>query len=269
MSTRILLSMEEDHLSDRLSEQIPVKRERNSSRRRNKQESGSGRQIKEKFVEERKQVPPLRPMNDVQAEYIKLIHTKALTIATGLPGTSKTFIPTVIACDKYRKGEIDKIYLTRPNISSSKSLGFFSGDVVQKMSNWLLPVLSVMYDRLTKPVVDIAIASGDIQFVPLEVIKGMSFGKNTFVICDEAEDLTVAEAKAVVTRQGGCTMVLAGDLEQSALEERSGLFWLKKLVDSNAGLEDVCGFVDFNRPSDIVRSEACKKWILAMRKENQ
>ena len=87
------------------------------------------------------------------------------------------------------------------------------------------------------------------------------------VLCDEAEDLTVVEAKSIVTRQGVGSMVLSGDLEQSALKEGSGLLWLKNMVEKNPLLEDTTGFVDFNRPSDIVRSEACKAWILAMRKE--
>lgn len=231
--------------------------------------SGEGRVVKQKFAEERKNVPPLKPMNDLQAEYIRLINTKSLIIATGFAGTSKSYIPTVMACDKWRAGDIDKIYLSRPAVSESKSVGFFKGSHIEKMSIWLLPILSTMYERLGKNVVDLAIASGDIAFIPLETIKGMSFGKSTFVIVDEAEDITIKEAKSIVTRQGGGTMVLAGDLEQAALNEKSGLAWLKKMVEKNACLEDTTGFVDFNRPSDIVRSDACKAWILAMRREEQ
>ena len=223
--------------------------------------------IKEKFQEERKQVPPLRPMNERQAEYIDLINTKSLVIATGLAGTSKSFIPTVMACDKWRKGEIDRIYLSRPATSESASLGMFKGTLQEKFSPWLLPVLSIMYDRLGRNVVDLAIASGDISFIPLETVKGMSFGKNTFVLVDESEDITIKEAKSLVTRQGGGTMVLSGDLEQSCLNESSGLAWLVKMVEKYPHLGDTTGFVDFNRPSDIVRSESCKAWILAMRKE--
>lgn len=242
------------------------KARRNSSTRASKVAAGEQKVIKDKFQEQR-QVPPLRPMNDRQADYINLINTKSLVIATGFAGTSKTYIPTVMACTKWRKGEIDKIYLSRPAVSESKSLGYFRGDEKQKLSLWLLPVLSTMYDQLGRNVVDLAIAAGDITFVPLETIKGLSFGKNTFVIVDEAEDVTAKEAKSIVTRQGGGTMVLCGDLEQSCLDERSGLAWLVKMVEKYPHLGDTTGFVDFNRPSDIVRSEACRAWILAMRKE--
>lgn len=224
--------------------------------------------IKAKFKEEREQsLTPLVPMNPLQAQYITFIQNKKLVIATGYPGTSKTYIPTVMACDMWRKGEINRICLTRPNVSNSKSLGYFSGSLVEKMTNWLLPVLDVMNQRLGKSVVEIAIKNGDISFIPLETIKGMSFGPNTFVICDEAEDISVCEAKSICTRQGGGKMVLAGDLEQSALNEKSGLLYLKNIVEKNPQLEKYTGFVDFNRPSDIVRSEECKAWIVAMRKD--
>lgn len=222
--------------------------------------------IKPKFMEERQaQLTPLVPMNPLQAQYIKFINEKKLIIATGYAGSSKSFIPTVIACDKWRKGEIERIFLTRPNISNSKSLGYFSGSLVEKMTNWLMPVLDIMHQRLGRNVVEIAIKNGDISFIPLETIKGMSFGKNTFVICDEAEDITINEARSIITRQGGCTMVLAGDIEQSALDEKSGLLFLKNVVEKNPDLEKYTGFVDFNRTSDIVRSPECKAWIIALK----
>lgn len=243
-----------------------VKTRKKRTTRADKVAHGGDRAIREKFIEERV-LPPLRPMNELQAKYIKLIQEKRLVVATGFAGTSKTYIPTVLACDAYRKGEISKIYLSRPAMSESKSLGYFAGDLVEKMSHWLLPVLTTMYERLGKDVVDIAIKGGDIRFIPLETIKGMSFGKGTFTIVEESEDLTVKEIKSVLTRQGGGTLVLAGDIEQSALNEKSGLRFIKEMSEKYPELEDVSGFVDFNRPSDIVRSDECKAWVLAMRKE--
>lgn len=247
-------------------EQYIGRERRGSAKRAVKQASGAPKVVKEKFQEERV-VPPLKPMNEKQAEYMRLISQKKLIVATGFAGTSKSFIPTVMACDAYRRGEIKKIYLTRPNISSSKSLGAFTGGVVEKMSNWLMPVLSIMHERLGREVVEIAIKAGDIVCIPLETIKGMSFGKDTFVIGEEAEDLTIDEIKSVLTRQGGCTMVLAGDIEQSALKEKSGLRFVQNMCKKYPELSDTTGFIDFNNVGDIVRSPECKAWIIAMRKE--
>lgn len=231
------------------------------------------KQVKEKFQQEREEkivTSPLRPMNHLQKEYIRLIREKDLVIATGLPGTSKTYIPTVMACDEYRAGKIESIYITRPAISNSKSLGYFGGDLVEKMSNWLGPVLMTMKERLGQGTLEIAIKRGDIAFIPFEVIKGYSL-KNCFVICDEAEDISAEEAKKFVTRLAeNCTAVLAGDLGQSELGERSGLRRLVELAQANPELEATTGWVDFNRPEEIVRSKLCRDWTMAFyRSENE
>lgn len=234
--------------------------------KRSDKRNDSSRIIKAKFAEERIQnLKPIKPMNPMQAQYMEYIQSKHLIIATGFAGSSKSFLPTAMACDMWRVGEIDKIYITRPAVSNSKSLGYFSGSLVDKMMNWLMPVLDIMYDRLGREVVEIAIKSGDITFVPLETIKGMSFSPRTFVIGEECEDLSIAEAKILVLRQGGGTMVLSGDIEQSALSEKSGLAYLKRVVESSPNLEKHVGFVDFNRTSDIVRSDQCREWIVALR----
>ena len=249
-------------------DEIPYsgKERRNTNKRSVKQASGCERTIKPKFEEER-ELPPLRPMNDKQARYMQLLTDKKLVVATGYAGTSKTYIPTVMACDAYRKGLINKIFLCRPAMSESKSLGYFAGDLETKAKHWLLPVLSIMYERLGKEVVEIAIRCGDIQFIPMETIKGMSFSKGTFVIVEECEDVTVKEAKSILTRQGGGTMVLAGDIGQSALNEKSGLKFIVDMLAKYPELEKTTGSIDFNDVEDIVRSKECKAWIVAMSKE--
>ena len=238
--------------------------------RRDKKSQKGGREIKEKFLEERERKinnSPLVPMNELQKDYIKSIQEKQVIIATGLAGTSKTYIPTIMACDQYLLGEINQIYITRPAISNSKSLGFWSGDLETKMSNWLGPVLTVMRERLGQGTLEVAIKNSDIQFVPFEVIKGYSFN-NAFVLCDEAEDITIEEAKKFVTRIGAnCTAVLAGDISQSELKDKSGLKKLVELAKDNPQLEHSTAWVDFNRPSDIVRSDTCREWILAFRRD--
>lgn len=247
-------------------QQVKVRKKRTT--RADKASAGQERAIREKFIEERV-LPPLRPLNDKQANYIQLISDKKLVVATGYAGTSKTYIPTVMACDAYRKGEINKIFLCRPAMSESKSLGYFGGDLVDKCKNWLLPVLFTMYERLGKDVVEIAIRCGDIQFIPMETIKGMSFGKGTFIIVDECEDVTVKEAKSILTRQGGGTMILAGDIGQSALNEKSGLKFIVDMIAKYPELEKTTGIIDFNDVDDIVRSKECKAWIVAMSKEEK
>ncbi len=119
--------------------------------RKQKVQEGGGRVIKEKFLQEREEAvksKPLVPMNDKQREYIRLIEEKPVVVATGYAGTSKSYIPAVIAADLYKLGQIDRIMLTRPAISNSQSLGFFKGSETEKLAVWLGAVLPIFKDRL-------------------------------------------------------------------------------------------------------------------------
>lgn len=231
-----------------------------------------GRVVKPKFVDAREDgrtqanTTPLKPRNEKQVAYIRSIMENPLTVATGFAGTAKTYIPTVMACDAYLKGEIDKIVFTRPNISNSKSLGMFKGSAIEKMEMWLMPVINILRDRLTTGGLETAIENGNIIFMPLEVVKGYSAEKCFFIV-DEGEDITIDEARKIVTRQGhGCKMVISGDVSQSELKERSGLKWIAHMTQKYSGL--AVGYVDFNHVNDIERGEACKQWIIAINKED-
>lgn len=223
--------------------------------------------ISEKFEQQRLSVPPLVAMNERQKEYIRYLRQKDLILATGYAGTAKTYIPTVMAADALRANKTDRIVITRPAISNSRSLGFFSGTVEEKMGNWTIPVLNILKQRMGAGAVEIAIKRGTIQFLPFETVKGFS-AENCWFLCDEAEDMTIEEAKKLVTRQGSnCKMVLSGDCSQSELREDNGLSYLLRVARKASLTDDInlnVGVIDFNSYDDIVRSETCKEWIIAM-----
>lgn len=231
----------------------------------------SSRTPKPKFEREREDqtlTNPLRPLNAKQRTYMELLDTRDVILATGHPGTSKTYLPTAMACDLLRLGRIDKIIFTRPNISNSKSLGFFAGSLEEKMANWLAPVLSVVKERMGAGALEVALKHGDIQFQPLETIKGLSVSDG-WLICDEAEDLTIDEVKKIITRVGSnCKLIMAGDITQAELGEKSGLRWFTQFVQRQS-LSDIVGHVDFNNPNEIVRSEAVKRFVIALGRDEK
>lgn len=245
--------------------------QQSSTHRRSKNEPRDSSKIKPKFQEQRKEeikVNPLKPLNPKQKYYMELLEEKPVVIATGLAGTAKSYIPTVMAADKFRIGEINKIFITRPAISSSKSVGFFKGSDTEKMAVWLMPVVSILKERLGLAAYEIALARGDIAFVPLEVIKGLSVN-DAWVLCEESSDLTQEEVIKIVTRMGkNSTLVLSGDIRQSELKGTSGLAWLAQFVKRNK-LDDLYGWVDFCDTSDIVRSEAVKRFLIALIREEK
>lgn len=234
--------------------------------RSKKEETGTGRVVKEKFQQEREEsvrAKPLVAMNKRQQAYIDLLNEKPIVIATGYAGSSKTYIPAVMAADLYKLNQIQKIYITRPAVSSSKSLGFFKGDPTEKLIQWLGAVIPIFVDRLGKSMFEIAVESGDISFVPLEVAKGLSINDAWFIV-EEASDLTKEEVIKLITRMGkNSRLILAGDIRQAELKGESGLHWLIKFVERHQ-LSHNFGFVDFNDVNDIVRSDAVKQFITCL-----
>lgn len=225
---------------------------------------------KEKFVEQREEaikLNPIRPLNEKQAEYINLLNTKTVIAALGFAGTSKTFLPTAMGADLFRTGKIKQLVFSRPAISNSKSVGYFKGSVEEKMQVWLTPVISILRERLGQGALEVALKKEQITYQPLESIKGCSFN-DAWIVLDEGEDLTQDEVKKVVTRVGrNSKLILAGDITQSELKDKSGLKWLHEFIIRH-NLKEY-GFVDFNDPQHIVRSDAVKRFIMALEKDKQ
>lgn len=220
-------------------------------------------QQREEFIRKN----PIVPMNPKQRKYMELLEDKRCVIATGLAGSSKTYIPTATFADWYRTGRIKKLVLIRPAISNSKSLGYFAGTIEQKSSVWLAPVIDVLYKRLGRATTLLAIENGDIEFVPMETVKGRSFGEDTAVIVTEAEDCTQEEIKSLLTRQNGCKMVIEGDIRQSALDRESGLKLAIDLHNKYKSLQETMGLINFDEIGDIVRSKETRKWVEVFIKE--
>ena len=239
---------------------------RNATRNRRKPREEVKPQAKEKFLEvarEKVQARAITPLNDRQAEYFEAIKDKDLVVATGYAGTSKTFVACCFAADAYAAGLANRIVLARPAMSGSASLGFNKGDMNEKMKQWVMPMLSVLYSRLGKDVVDLAIIDGNIALQPLESIKGMSYPRGTWVIADECEDCEEGEIKSIVTRNAGCKMILCGDVTQSCLKKSSGLVTLMNIIKSDENVSEHAALIDFNEYAHIVRSKLCKSLIIA------
>lgn len=204
---------------------------------------------------------PLVPMNQKQANYIDAIESSPCTVATGYAGTSKTYIPVRLASKWLQQKAIDAIYMVRPAVSMSKSLGFFKGDVNEKMRQWINPIMSTLQEEFPYSSIEYFLKPeiGKIVAKPLETIKGESF-KNCFVLIDEAEDLSIHEVIALLTRIGtNCTMVFAGDIKQTDLKQTSGLAKLLELRETSEYLNSSIAHIDFdNIDTDCVRSEVCK-----------
>ena len=218
---------------------------------------------RDRNTERRIEPKPLIAQNALQQLYIDCIRELPITIATGYAGTGKTYIPARIASTMLKRGAVTNITLTRPNVTSSKSVGYYPGTKNEKMTQWLAPVLGALKEEFTHTELNYMIHPeiNQITMCPLELIKGLSLN-DSFLIVDEAEDLTIKEIKAILTRIGhGSKIILCGDIQQTDLHS-SGLETMLNLLQQDRCLQSVVGHVDFNNKDGIVRSLACKEIIL-------
>lgn len=202
----------------------------------------------------------LQPLNQKQADYIDSINNHAVVICTGVWGSSKTYIPSVMACDMLESKQIDKIVVARPTEGKGKSVGFYKGTKDEKLSGWCAPVLDNFKKRLGEGNLEALLANGRIELLSLEQVKGRSWD-NTFILVDEAEDLEPTVAKSLVGRQGvNSKTVITGDINQQDLKNYSGL---QCLLDVAAYGNVDLAIIDFDHWDYCVRSEEAKEWGIA------
>ena len=212
---------------------------------------------------QRKEISGLTPKTNKQAEFLEALKANTQVLVLGPAGTGKTYVTATYAADLYTLKEIDKLVITRPHVAVGKDIGFLPGTLEEKTYPWALPVLDVLEKHWGKGTLETAIKNGNVEMAPLALMRGRSF-ENSFIIVDEAQNITVHELKMLLTRVGeGSTIVLNGDVQQSDLKEADGLSKVIHLAKKHMLPVPVVEFgID-----DIVRSDICAQWVKVFMKE--
>jgi|TARA_R110000782_G_scaffold3228_2_gene11933 phosphate starvation-inducible PhoH-like protein len=211
----------------------------------------------------KKKTSGILPKTDNQGKLIKAITESSQVIVFGPAGTGKTYVTATLASDMYLTKDIEKIVITRPMVSVGKDIGILPGELLDKVAPWALPVLDILIKHLGKASVEIALKSGNIEIAPLALMRGRSFD-DAFIICDEAQNITTAELKMLLTRVGeGTTIVLNGDVQQTDLKGDSGLITITNVAKKHNLPVPI---VEFGL-DDIVRSDICAMWVRAFYEE--
>ena len=218
-----------------------------------------------KFLEktEKFKTRELKPLNKNQDKYIKSIYNNTITVSTGIAGSGKSYIASIIAADMFLSGEVDQLILARPTEGPSKPLGTLPGDINEKLQSWLTPLVSTIRKRMGPGHFDYHLSRGSIELLPLSQIKGRSFD-DAFIIVDEAEDIDVETMKSLLTRIGDNTkMVINGDIKQVHIKQKSGLEYLLYLIRKyNLPVQTI----EFTL-EDCVRSKTTKMFLEAFEAE--
>ncbi len=176
-----------------------------------------------KPVVSRPNIEPVKPKTIKQERYLNAIKNFDIVFGIGSAGSGKSYVALSYAAEQLKAGKIDKIIITRPNVEVGRSLGFLPGTKEEKYYEFLLPVLSILHERLGKSYTEYLLKTDKIETIPLGFMRGVTL-KNCICIADEMENSTATEMKMLLTRIGeNCKLLINGDINQKDIKEACGL----------------------------------------------
>jgi len=180
---------------------------------------GRDRVIKLRYNHE--QIWGVKPRNAQQQMAFELLLRKDIQLVTmtGKAGTGKTLLALAAGLLQTEDlSEYNKLLVSRPIVPMGKDLGFLPGEKEEKLRPWMQPI----YDNLEylfntkKPGELDSILAGihSIEVEALTYIRGRSL-PDSYIIMDEAQNLTKHEVKTILTRVGERSkIILLGDPAQ-------------------------------------------------------
>lgn len=216
-------------------------------------------------------VSGISPMNAEQTfalvSLMRPVDEIPFTILKGCAGGGKTILSLAAGLEQMSHDMYDKIIITRSNTLSDEELGFLPGTLEDKMD----PLLAPFYDNLRTILkltgedeeqigymLDDMLERKSIEIVSLAYIRGRSIS-NAFIIIDEGQNLSITQAKTIVTRCGiGSKIVIMGDpsqIDNPKLDKKNN--GLNYLAEKFKG-ENLCQQIEF---TESVRSNLASRAI--------
>jgi PhoH-like ATPase len=175
----------------------------------------------------------VKPRNLEQTAALELLLNPEIKLVClfGKAGTGKTFL--ALASAIHQNNLYHKILLSKPVVDVGSGIGFLPGTLSEKMEPWM----QSFFDNLDQidplwEMNDRFMEKNRIEVQPINSIRGRSL-KNSFMIIDEAQNLSRHEIKSIITRAAeGTKVVLLGDVSQidnPYLDEKSnGLVYVSE-----------------------------------------
>lgn len=192
-------------------------------------------------------------LNENQRLAHETIQENTLSFLCGPAGTSKSFWAVYEMCLALKAGRVKRALITRPTVLAGKDLGAMPGNKLEKMMNYMRPIVDHMTNFLGPEMTKRLIEEEIVEVEAIQFARGRNLN-DCFVIVDEGQNCEKQELKLMLTRIGfNATCVVTIDPDQVDLRypERScvGDIWRFE------GKNDI-GIFKFN-DGDIVRSEIC------------
>lgn len=173
------------------------------------------------------------------------IYSNQIVIVSGRAGSGKSLVCANVALDMmFKKYDgISKIYVTRANIETGRSLGYLPGSIDEKFNPYLEAfrenVFTCYVDSPSKKEkIEEHFKKKEIDAMPIAFIRGKTI--NDILIVEEAQNLTAHEVSSIVSRLGKTgRIIFNGDFDQCDIRDngmgekyQTGLHYLKEMSKS-------------------------------------
>lgn len=201
----------------------------------------------------------VKPKTENQKNLVKSIKENEIIIASGYPGTGKTFLACAEALKliKNPHNNFHKIILVKSVTTlKDEEIGFLKGTMEDKME----PFMDSFLDNFNKIVGEGYTSKlkelGFIQIKPIAYVRGRSID-NSVIIIDEAQNISLDNMRTLMTRIGeNSKIIILGDVKQKDIrnkKESSLEIVINKFKDRNG-----FGTVELRNEEDIVRNPIIK-----------
>lgn len=201
-----------------------------------------------------------RELTNKQNELLKTLLDKntKMVFISGPAGTSKTFTSILAGLKLINEKKVSEIIYVRSAVESSDSkLGFLPGEMDEKMSPYIQPLVDKLEELLPKCDVEKLKKEERIHGFPINFLRGLNWNAKV-IVADEAQNMTKKELTTLITRVGEFSkLFICGDPDQSDINGKSGFTSIMNIFDDEESKENGIFTFKFDE-EDIVRSGLVK-----------
>jgi phosphate starvation-inducible PhoH-like protein len=237
------------------------------TKRRNKKLSDDEQESVNSFVsskpEEGRSLASIRvevkPKTENQKKLVQAIKDNEIIIASGFPGTGKTFLACAEALKLLKNPEtaFKKIILVKSVTTlKDEEIGFLKGTMEEKMEPFMDSFLDNFNKIIGEGLTTRLREMGYIQIKPIAYVRGRSID-NSIIIMDEAQNISLDNMRTLMTRIGeNSKMIILGDVKQKDIRNKKESS-LEVVIDRFKERRGF-GIVELRNEEDIVRNPIIK-----------
>ena len=201
-----------------------------------------------------------RQLTSKQIELLNLLQNKTtkLVFISGPAGTAKTYTSILAGLTLLNHKRVSEIVYVRSVVESSDSkLGFLPGEMDEKMSPYIQPLIDKLEELLPKHDIEKLKKEERIHGFPINFLRGLSWNAKC-IVADEAQNMTKKELITLITRVGEFSkLFICGDPDQSDINGKSGFVPTMNIFDDEESRNNGIYVFKFDE-DDIVRSGLVK-----------